>query len=638
MIMSSRAKHESGNSDDLSEATKNVQGSSSSDQQLIKSPPSSPSATATTVAAEHERQTLLLMLLAQVCSLHDATPRTFVVHVLALFERGILDSNSIRFLFDLGLVPRGYSEQFNGCFDDVAGEAEVANNEYRSSSSSSSNNGTDYNFEQNDTNQTASAIVPYAANNSQQQWMRHLPPPPRIYNNGETSSKQQNSMASRQSQVSAIRRHLAHQESIDSASSSVFGSANAGFIPGISSATTTSSMNSSHASSHNRWNRKNSSSAASKNTLSSVDESFQSHDRFGDQEKSNNATHTQQLSTGNNTIPASWSVEQHPLSLSRYQREFHQLALLATGSFGSVYHAIHKLEHKPYAVKRVTFSTTGYYANTLALVIREVRCLAQLDHKNCVRYYTSWLEPSWMTGGDQLNDNKVMEEDDEDQSDDNIQRSVGRKANGPKLLSHIERVVDEINNSTGEAPLSMQRLETILYGEDKDGSVDDGFDWDPVSSTELQRHDELPSYRTNNHASLYSYELGDGDSDSDVSDWTQDMNNTNASNGLRRQGSLELVPADQQKDRATAAPYKYQICLFIQMQLCHPTTLADWIKERNHSCTKFDAQERQVRARPAFEIFRQIVSSDCVASTSSVTLSLFYTLNNSSRSLPSVTG
>ena len=37
-------------------------------------------------------------------------------------------------------------------------------------------------------------------------------------------------------------------------------------------------------------------------------------------------------------------------------------------------------------------------------------------------------------------------------------------------------------------------------------------------------------------------------------------------------------------------------------------TLADWIKERNGRCIEFDAEERQARARPAFEAFRQIVN------------------------------
>ena len=63
----------------------------SSLQHNIQSPPTHstapsadpPSQSATSIELANERQTLLLMLLGQVCSLHDATPRTFVVHVIA---------------------------------------------------------------------------------------------------------------------------------------------------------------------------------------------------------------------------------------------------------------------------------------------------------------------------------------------------------------------------------------------------------------------------------------------------------------------------------------------------------------------------------------------------------------------------
>jgi serine/threonine protein kinase len=49
--------------------------------------------------------------------------------------------------------------------------------------------------------------------------------------------------------------------------------------------------------------------------------------------------------------------------------------------------------------------------------------------------------------------------------------------------------------------------------------------------------------------------------------------------------------------------YHYEICLFIQMQLCNPSTLADWIRQRNHSSTTHSS-----RAGPAIHIFSQLVS------------------------------
>ena len=54
---------------------------------------------------EQQRKQLILVLLAQVCALHDSTPKTFIVHVLSLYENGILDDDSIRLLIDKGLVP-----------------------------------------------------------------------------------------------------------------------------------------------------------------------------------------------------------------------------------------------------------------------------------------------------------------------------------------------------------------------------------------------------------------------------------------------------------------------------------------------------------------------------------------------------
>eukprot|EP00536_Pseudo-nitzschia_multiseries_P011517 jgi/Psemu1/206047/e_gw1.397.15.1 len=85
--------------------------------------------------------------------------------------------------------------------------------------------------------------------------------------------------------------------------------------------------------------------------------------------------------------------------MSRYQREFKEIALLNSGSFGSVYRAIRELDGCEYAVKKITFDAMGYSNESIERVIREVQCLAAVnDHPNIVRYYTSWWEPTWMIG------------------------------------------------------------------------------------------------------------------------------------------------------------------------------------------------------------------------------------------------
>ena len=51
--------------------------------------------------------------------------------------------------------------------------------------------------------------------------------------------------------------------------------------------------------------------------------------------------------------------------------------------------------------------------------------------------------------------------------------------------------------------------------------------------------------------------------------------------------------------------YKYRICLFVQMQLCRPTTLADWIQARNYSARSGTLRD-QSWVESALRIFLQI--------------------------------
>jgi serine/threonine protein kinase len=381
-----------------------------------------------TVPPDQERQLLLLMLLAQVCALHDPTPRTFTVHVLELFERGILDRQSIHFLFELGLVPSRLM------LPEGPGKNELA-------------------------------LVP--ANEPM-----HL----------------------RSMEASAIRTSLEHLDST-----------------------------------------------------------------------TRQKQYVRYTSSRSDPGPQSWTAEAHPLSLSRYQREFHQVGLLASGAFGHVFHVTSKMDGFDYAIKRIAFSAKGYSKESVQQVVREVQCLAVCDHPNVVRYYTSWLEPSWMTGSgrhDTTNDN----DDEKSERRNNLLLGLHDVVNGKKESDSLsEGLQDYFKDPSFGRRSGLRRF-----------SFDDSYD---ASTWESHHEEEIAN-------------VWDADDDLFVRD----------DSFVSSAPPKRSTPIDKKND------YSYQICLFIQMQLCHPKTLADWIRLRN--------QERQSdlvrdRIEVAAQVFDQIVAGLC---------------------------
>lgn len=358
------------------------------------------------VPADQERQLLLLMLLAQVCALHDPTPKTFTVHVLELFERGMLDRHSIRFLFDLGLVPPRSSprlEQGTTNSDDL-----IATEDFFTSF-----------------------------------------------------------VNCRSAEASRIRTKLERLEELQG---------------------------------------RNATSSGTSNTVS-------------------------------------WSAVDHPLSLSKFQREFHFVRSLSAGAFGEVCHVRQKMDDCEYAIKRVPFSAHGYSQETLKLVIREVQCLAVCDHPNVVRYFTSWLEPSWMTGS---GGHRSVSTDDQ------------------KLLTMMKK--------------SNEFVEEV-------SEYDDDDDDEQSAALAIRRATAQQQF---SFAGLNRFDLDELDSQ-----------NTSSS---RRADSYHQQHND--KPIQDEAGYKYQICLYIQMQLCRTVTLADWIREKNQQHKATD--DLAFRVKNAASIFKQI--------------------------------
>lgn len=286
---------------------------------------------------------------------------------------------------------------------------------------------------------------------------------------------------------------------------------------------------------------------------------------------SNGSTTSTTVSTGSST----WSVDSAPLSLSRYTREFMEIRLLSRGSFGNVYECVSLSDSTRYAVKKVTFNARDFNDAVIKQTTREVHAMARMNHNNVVRYYGAWLEPGWMTGSGVVG-----------------QGVVGEKDTSRKLIRDIHEMVvgDDGDDSMLKElylgdPFSEEEDDIIEEEEDEeDDSTRRDFsynNWGDESSFDWDRSEPAPAY-------MDSGRIKSGKS----------MDSGQPGND--RSGSPRSSPKVR-GGKKKPARYEYQICLHIQMQLCTPITLADFIRNRPKS-----TPEQQLLLN-AFAAFRQIL-------------------------------
>ncbi|KAF9934788.1 hypothetical protein FBU30_000082 [Linnemannia zychae] len=75
---------------------------------------------------------------------------------------------------------------------------------------------------------------------------------------------------------------------------------------------------------------------------------------------------------------------------TRYKHDFVEICKLGKGGFASVFKARNKLDGIEYAIKKIRLR--GGAKLRYEKIFREIKFLARLDHKNVIRYYSSWLE------------------------------------------------------------------------------------------------------------------------------------------------------------------------------------------------------------------------------------------------------
>ncbi|KAL5749103.1 hypothetical protein ACOSP7_023706 [Xanthoceras sorbifolium] len=93
--------------------------------------------------------------------------------------------------------------------------------------------------------------------------------------------------------------------------------------------------------------------------------------------------------TGSSSISADsdQSSETGQSPLSRYRTDFEEISFLGGGAYGFVFKCKNRVDKMLYAVKKIPFDSVE-----LDKVLREVRMLSLLKHKNITGYYQAWIE------------------------------------------------------------------------------------------------------------------------------------------------------------------------------------------------------------------------------------------------------
>lgn len=82
-----------------------------------------------------------------------------------------------------------------------------------------------------------------------------------------------------------------------------------------------------------------------------------------------------------------------PICNSRYDNDFVELERISNGGFGVVYKTIHKLDKVRYAIKKIPLiSGHNFEKVNSTKILNEAILLANLNHDNIIRYYSTWVE------------------------------------------------------------------------------------------------------------------------------------------------------------------------------------------------------------------------------------------------------
>ncbi|CAH8494047.1 unnamed protein product [Dicrocoelium dendriticum] len=241
---------------------------------------------------------------------------------------------------------------------------------------------------------------------------------------------------------------------------------------------------------------------------------------------------------------------------STYENEFKFVRCLGRGGFGRVFEAENRFDGCRYAIKRIEIDERTKNGNKF---LREVKALASLDHPGIVRYHRAWCECP-PAGWQQSRDRIMFGESDEDTEADTGCTGSSVKPNG--LLG--------FQSSVSLSP------------------------WKCEKQTSL-RNSENSSFSHSNP----SHPNGQLAQDSFIVFQADECDQPLSSKGA------DTSCVHTTSDKMTSAPpsdFPRVSYLYIQMQLCSPVSLRDWLVKHN-------SPELRPPLIELLQLFRQIVEA-----------------------------
>lgn len=308
--------------------------------------------------------------------------------------------------------------------------------------------------------------------------------------------------------------------------------------------------------------------------------------------------------------------------VSRFLNDFDLVQCLGKGGFGVVFEVKNKLDDCHYAIKRIVLPSKK---ESRERVMREVKTLANCEHKNIVRYFHAWVEQP-PKGWQELKDKDLLTRDilstsitidspsptEESKAFPNYNEPSNFAQSKSSWLMNDTNPFNDLSNGDFGRPASYDDSSSFIQfkAESQDISdtcndeinvEDDVADDDDDESFQIEfkeptedSESKVPSERSH----VISFQTSDKDSLSGSEPQTK-----NKKKGHHRQMSLDLPSVSEIKLKKTNAANngstQRKMYLYIQMQLCMKNSLKDWLR----------ANDLQKRSGKIFDIWNQIIEA-----------------------------